>query len=59
MGVNLTQITHFSEKGRLPIITVKLTVVKRMQFYLCVILTHTTDCNESNSVLLITQFHPQ
>jgi hypothetical protein len=34
MGVNLTQITHCSEKGRLPIITVKLIVVKRMQFYL-------------------------
>jgi hypothetical protein len=34
MGVNLTQITHCSEKGRLPITTVKLIVVKRMQLYL-------------------------
>jgi hypothetical protein len=34
MGVNLIQITHCSESGRLPIIAVKLIVVKRMQFYL-------------------------
>jgi len=59
MGVNLTQITHCSEKGRLPIITAKLIVVKRMQFYLWVILIHTTDSNGSNSVLFVTQFHPQ